>query len=86
MFYWADVLVFQIQYSKRTKFCDSLKGKTFEEQLEVVKALAKAVSPAEYGSFYLSDPVYARNVSGAGRAWHWQCCTEFSYFQTWSER
>ena len=52
--------------------------------LEVVKTLVKAVNPANYGSYYLSDPQYALATGGSDRAWYWQCCTEFSYFQTWS--
>ena len=28
LFYWADVIVFQFQYSKRVEFCQSLAGKS----------------------------------------------------------
>lgn len=31
LFYWADVVVFQFQYSKRVEFCASLKGKNRQE-------------------------------------------------------
>jgi hypothetical protein len=30
MFYWSDVIVFQVQYGKRDQFCTSLKNKTLE--------------------------------------------------------
>jgi hypothetical protein len=56
MFYWSDVLVFQIQYGKREAFCNSLKNKTLEEMLNTVYPLIKAVSPVDYGAYYLSNP------------------------------
>ena len=32
MFYFADVLVFSVQYGSRSQFCESVQGKTLEEQ------------------------------------------------------
>jgi len=45
MFYWSDVLVFQVQYGNRSGFCASLKDKTLEQRFSIVKALALKVSP-----------------------------------------
>ena len=84
MFYWSDVIVFQVQYGRRNEFCASLKNKTIEEMLKVVKPLIKAVSPVDYGAYYLSDPDFALADGSGARAWYYQCCTEFSYFQTYS--
>ena len=55
MFYWSDVIVFQVQYGNRSHFCASLKGKSLNDQIEVVKSLVKRVSPKDYGAYYLSD-------------------------------
>ena len=52
--------------------------------IEVVRPLMKTVSPVDYGAYYLSDPDFALKNGGGGRAWYYQCCTEFSYYQTWS--
>jgi len=52
------VVVFQFQYSKGVEFCNSLKGKSTLESFEVIKTLVQAVSPADYGSFYLSNATY----------------------------
>lgn len=59
MFYWSDVIVFQIQYGNRVNFCNSLKGKTLEEQYDIVKNLALKVTPVDYGAFYLKNDTYA---------------------------
>lgn len=84
MFYWSDVIVFQVQYGKRDQFCTSLKNKTLEEMLNVVYPLVKAVSPVDYGAYYLSSPEFALQDGRGGRSWYYQSCTEFSYFQTYS--
>ncbi len=86
MFYWSDVLVFQIQYGSRTAFCSSLKNKTLDQMLTVVRPLMLKVSPVDYGAFYLSDPAFALQDGRGARSWYYQCCTEFSYFQTYSEK
>jgi hypothetical protein len=85
MFYWSDVIVMQIQYGKRSAFCTSLKNKTIEQKLEVFKGLAAHVTPVDYGAHYLADPHFALENGNGARAWYYQCCTEFSYFQTYSE-
>ena len=59
MFYWSDVIVFQIQYGRRSAFCQSLKGKTLEQMLAVIKPLMLKVSPVDYGAYYLSNATYA---------------------------
>jgi hypothetical protein len=58
MFYWSDVIVFQIQYGRRKEFCNSLLNKTLEEMLAVIKPLMLAVTPIDYGAFYLSNATY----------------------------
>ena len=45
LFYWSDVIVFQIQYGNRVAFCESLKSKTLEEQFTLVKDMALKVTP-----------------------------------------
>ena len=40
----------------------------------------------EYGSYYVSNPQLALETSSGIRPWYYQCCTEFSYFQTFSEQ
>ena len=58
MFYWVDVIVFQFQYSKGVSFCSSLSGKTTSEAFNVIKGLVQAVSPADYGAYYLKNATY----------------------------
>jgi hypothetical protein len=58
LFYWIDVVVFQFQYSKGVDFCNSLKGKPTDEAFAIIKNLVKAVSPSDYGSFYLRNATY----------------------------
>ena len=59
LFYWSDVMVFQIQYGNRVAFCESLKGKTLEEQFTLVKDMALKVTPVDYSSLYLSNATFA---------------------------
>lgn len=75
MFYWSDVIVFQVQYGKRDQFCTSLKNKTLEEMLNTVYPLMKAVSPVDYGAYYLSSPEFALQDGRGGRSWYYQSCT-----------
>ena len=85
MFYWSDVLVFQIQYGNRSAFCNSLKNKTLQQMLDsIVTPLMLRVSPVDYGAYYLSNPQFALIDGRGGRSWYYQSCTEFSYFQTFS--
>lgn len=84
MFYWSDAIVFQVQYGHREAFCASLKGKNLEELLNAVYPVVKAVSPVDYGAYYLSSPEFALQDGRGARAWYYQSCTEFSYFQTYS--
>ena len=86
MFYWSDVLVFQVQYGNRSAFCNSLRNKTFAEQLSIAYSLMKRVTPVDYGSYYLKDPLFALTDGRGARSWYYQSCTEFSYFQTYSDR
>lgn len=75
-------MVFRFQYSKGVEFCQSLSGKSTAEAYEVVKQIALGVSPVDYGAFYLKNATFAIEDGRGARAWIWQSCTEFSYFQT----
>ncbi len=59
MFYWADVIVFQFQYSRGVEFCSSISGKTDDEVFQVIKALALTISPVDYGAYYLKNATFA---------------------------
>jgi hypothetical protein len=59
LFYWADVVVFQFQYSKRVEFCASVANKSREEVFSVVKSIALTVSPVDYGAYYLKNATFA---------------------------
>lgn len=54
--------------------------------LAVIKPLMLAVTPIDYGAFYLSNATYMMQDGRGGRSWYWQSCTQFSYFQTYSNR
>lgn len=54
--------------------------------LAIVEPMMMKVSPVDYGSYYLSQPIFALEDGRGGRSWYYQCCTEFSYFQTYSEK
>ena len=85
MFYWSDVLVFQIQYGNRSAFCNSLKNKTLQQMLDtIITPLMLRVTPVDYGSYYLSSPDFALQDGRGARSWYYQSCSEFSYFQTFS--
>jgi len=34
----------------------------------------------------MSNPQWALENNNGARAWYYQCCTEFSYFQTYSDK
>jgi hypothetical protein len=60
LFYWADVIVFQVQYGNRTAFCNSLKNKTLDQMLNsIIKPLMLRITPVDYGAYYLSNPAWA---------------------------
>lgn len=44
------------------------------------------MKPEDYGSFYLSNATFARLDGRGARSWIYQSCTEFSYFQTCSDK
>ena len=44
------------------------------------------VPPYDYGAYYLKDPVWAYEDGRGARSWIYQSCTEFSYFQTFSNQ
>jgi hypothetical protein len=59
LFYWADVVVFQFQYSKRVEFCASVSNKAREEVFTVLKNIALTVTPVDYGAYYLKNASFA---------------------------
>lgn len=59
LFYWADVVVFQFQYSKRVEFCQDLAGKNTQEVFNVLKKIALTVTPVDYGAYYLKNASFA---------------------------
>lgn len=59
LFYWADVVVFQFQYSKRVEFCAAVSNKTREEVFTVLKNIALTVTPVDYGAYYLKNASFA---------------------------
>ena len=59
LFYWADVVVFQFQDSKRVEFCASVANKTREQVFNVLKSIALTVTPVDYGAYYLKNATFA---------------------------
>jgi hypothetical protein len=43
--------------------------------LQVVKPLIKAVTPVDYGAYYLASPDFALADGRGARSWYYQCCT-----------
>lgn len=58
LFYWADSIVGEIQYGKRTALCNSLKGKSADDQFAIFTALVKTNDVHEYGGYYLQNATY----------------------------
>lgn len=50
-------------------------GKSLEEMLTIVKSLYSAVSPVDYGSYYLGNASFAASDGRGGRSWYYQSCT-----------
>ena len=84
LLYWSDVIVFQVQYGKRTDLCDKLKNQTFDDQFKIIRLDALKINPQEYSSYHLQDPTYYNADGQVSRAWNYQVCTEFGWFQTYS--
>jgi hypothetical protein len=75
LFYWADLIVFFIQYGKRESFCNSIQNKTLEEVFNFVKQSALGVPAVDYGAYYLKDPAFAFQDGRGARSWIYQSCT-----------
>lgn len=58
LFFWIDSIVEKIQYGSRTSLCDSLKGKSQDDQLKIFIGLAKANDVHGYGGYYLKNGTY----------------------------
>jgi hypothetical protein len=58
LFFWIDSIVEKIQYGSRTTLCDSLKGKSADDQLKIFIELAKANDVHGYGGYYLKNATY----------------------------
>jgi hypothetical protein len=84
MLYWSDVIVFQVQYGKRTDLCDKIKNKTLDDQFKIIRLDALKIDPREYSSYHLKDPSYYNGDGQVSRAWNYQVCSEFGWFQTFS--
>lgn len=86
-FYLADIFVESVQYGNRTGLCNlmsTIANSTLEEQLQVVAEQAKSagVAPEDYDRVVLKNTTI---TDSAGRAWTYQYCTQFGWFQTPSE-
>ena len=56
LFYWIDSVVGLIQYGERTNLCESLKGKSADDQFNLLVDNAKKTNDVyEYGSYYLKN-------------------------------
>lgn len=44
------------------------------------------MTPVDYGAYYLKNASFAIEDGRGARAWIYQSCTQFSYFQTPSEK
>lgn len=64
LFYWADVIVFQFQYSRGVDFCNSIMGKSTAEVFSVIKAIALTMPAVDYGAFYLKNATFATYSTG----------------------
>ncbi len=58
LFFWIDSIVGEIQYGSRTKLCNSLKGKSADDQFKVFVDIAKTNDVHEYGGYYLKNGTY----------------------------
>lgn len=58
LFFWIDSIVDKIQYGSRTTLCDSLKGKSSDDQLKVFIEIVKGNDVHEYGGYYLKNGTY----------------------------
>ena len=82
-FYFADVITISVQYGGRTELCDfleSLAGVDILEQYGKIAEYAKdEVSASEYDRKQLKSTKII--PSNPGRAWTYQYCSEFGFFQ-----
>lgn len=58
LFFWIDSIVDKIQYGSRTQLCDSLKGKSADDQMKVFISIVQSNDVHEYGSYYLKNSTY----------------------------
>lgn len=88
MAFYGDIAPGSVQYGQRVAMCDTMKPYLHEPQSkifqEVVSAQVAAGNPPEG---YASGPGYQANsevidVDYSGRAWDYQICTEYGWFQT----
>lgn len=84
LLYWSDVIVFQVQYGKRTDLCNKLKNNTLDDQFKIIRLDALKIDPREYSSYHLQDPAFYNTDGQVSRAWNYQVCSEFGWFQTFS--
>jgi len=54
--------------------------------IEAVKPAMKNNNPYDYAWVYLNNSTLMMEQGSGARSWAYQCCTEFSYFQTYSDK
>jgi hypothetical protein len=86
LFFWVDSIVGLIQYGQRTTLCNNLKGKTADQQHQYFISNAHNNDVYEYGSYYLKNATFAFENGQGARSWYYQSCTEYGFWQTFSDR
>ncbi|CAI2368494.1 unnamed protein product [Moneuplotes crassus] len=84
-FYFIDIIVGKIQYGSRTELCTFLESISELSVIDQYRQIATHYNdPVDEKNSYdrnkLKDPTIV--VSSSGRAWTYQYCTEFGFFQT----
>ncbi|CAI2368291.1 unnamed protein product [Moneuplotes crassus] len=84
-FYIADIFVGEVQYGKRTRLCEFLATLVELEDIEKFYKLAEKYYDPEDNKSYYDRHLMAKTeviVPDSSRAWAYQYCTEFGFFQT----
>ena len=79
-FFLADIIVMEVQYGKRTKFCAELRQHTDDELTFLGWLNTLNVKYTDYDSRELVQT--PMNEETMFRQWTYQFCTQFAYFQT----
>ena len=54
--------------------------------MEIFTNLAKDNDVYEYGSYFISNATFAMENGQGSRSWYYQSCTEYGFWQTFSDR